>query len=56
MLQSGPIEIGKCLIIYYLLTDKGKILDYDNTEKNGQNTFLIIFSDPEIVFLLCFAC
>ena len=23
--ESGPIEIGKCLIIYYVLTYEGKI-------------------------------
>ena len=30
MVQSGPIEIEKLLIIYYLLTYKGKLINYDN--------------------------
>ena len=30
ILQSGPIEIEKWLIIYYLLPDKGQLINYDN--------------------------
>ena len=32
------------------------MINYDNYDKIVKSTFLFIFSDPEVLFPLCFEC